>query len=47
VAASQPPAGAAGHVPARVAAEIRAREASAERLIGWIQLALVVFFAAL
>lgn len=47
MAASQPSARAAGHVPARVAAEIRAREASAERLIGWIQLALVVFFAAL
>ena len=34
-------------MPARVRAELRARETSAERLIGWIQLALVVFFAVL
>ena len=34
-------------MPARVRAELRARETSAERLIGWIQLALVVFFAGL
>ncbi len=34
-------------VPARVIAEIDRREAAAERLIGWVQLAIVIFFAAL
>ncbi|WP_067222012.1 adenylate/guanylate cyclase domain-containing protein [Stappia indica] len=34
-------------VPARVKAEIAQRESEAERLIGWIQLAMVLFFAAL
>ncbi|SDT99668.1 adenylate/guanylate cyclase domain-containing protein [Stappia sp. ES.058] len=34
-------------IPERVRAEIRMREDSAERLIGWAQLAMVVFFAAL
>ena len=34
-------------VPARVIAEIDRREAAAERLIGWVQLSIVVFFAAL
>lgn len=34
-------------IPARVRAEIDAREARAERLIGWVQLAMVLFFAAL
>lgn len=37
----------AGGVPERVRSEIRAREASSERLIGWVQLALVLFFATL
>jgi len=34
-------------IPARVRAEIRQREARAERLIGWAQLAMVSFFAGL
>jgi adenylate cyclase len=34
-------------LPARVIAEIDKREAAAERLIGWVQLTIVVFFAAL
>lgn len=34
-------------LPDRVQAEIRAREAASERLIGWVQLALVLFFASL
>ncbi|PVB60754.1 adenylate/guanylate cyclase domain-containing protein [Labrenzia sp. 011] len=34
-------------IPARVRAEIRAREASSERLIGWVQLGLVLFFSTL
>ena len=34
-------------IPARVLAEIDLREAAAERLIGWVQLAIVVFFASL
>ncbi|ADZ71101.1 adenylate/guanylate cyclase domain-containing protein [Polymorphum gilvum] len=34
-------------IPQRVLAEIRLREASAERLIGWVQLAIVLFFATL
>jgi len=34
-------------LPDRVRAEIRAREAASERLIGWVQLALVLFFATL
>lgn len=34
-------------IPERVRAEIRMRENSAERLIGWVQLAMVVFFAGL
>lgn len=34
-------------VPARVKAEVAQRESEAERLIGWIQLAMVLFFAAL
>ena len=34
-------------VPARVRSEIALRETEAERLIGWIQLAMVLFFAAL
>lgn len=34
-------------VPARVRSEISLRETEAERLIGWIQLAMVLFFAAL
>ncbi len=34
-------------MPARVLAELDAREAAAERLIGWTQLCVVVFFAAL
>lgn len=34
-------------VPDRVRDEIRFREASSERLIGWVQLALVLFFATL
>lgn len=34
-------------LPARVLAELDAREASAERLIGWVQLFVVVFFASL
>lgn len=34
-------------MPERVRGEIRRREAEAERLIGWIQLALVLFFVAL
>ncbi|OYZ94953.1 MAG: adenylate cyclase, partial [Rhizobiales bacterium 17-65-6] len=34
-------------VPARVQSEINRREAAAERLIGWVQLALVLFFATL
>ncbi len=40
-------AGSAVGLPARVRAEIAAREAEAERLIGWVQLAMVLFFAAL
>jgi adenylate cyclase len=34
-------------IPARVMAEIDRREAAAERLIGWVQLTIVVFFASL
>lgn len=34
-------------IPARVMAQIALREARAERLIGWVQLAVVVFFASL
>ena len=34
-------------VPDRVRQEIRAREASSERLIGWVQLSLVLFFSLL
>ncbi|MFB9172342.1 adenylate/guanylate cyclase domain-containing protein [Roseibium salinum] len=34
-------------LPDRVRAEIRAREATSERLIGWMQLALVLFFSVL
>lgn len=34
-------------IPARVRAEIAEREAAAERLIGWVQLGVVVFFATL
>lgn len=34
-------------IPERVRAEIRAREASSERLIGWVQLGLVLFFSLL
>ena len=34
-------------LPERVRFEIRAREASSERLIGWVQLALVLFFTSL
>ncbi len=34
-------------LPDRVRAEIRAREAASERLIGWVQLALVLFFSTL
>lgn len=34
-------------LPARVRAEIAVQEAQAERLIGWVQLAVVVFFATL
>ncbi len=34
-------------VPERVRAEIRAREASSERLISWVQLGLVLFFSVL
>lgn len=34
-------------LPDRVRAEIRAQEASSERLISWVQLALVLFFASL
>jgi adenylate cyclase len=34
-------------IPDRVRAEIRAREASSERLIGWVQLGLVLFFSLL
>ncbi len=34
-------------IPARVMAEIDQREAAAERLIGWVQLTIVVFFASL
>lgn len=34
-------------VPLRVLSEINRREASAERLIGWVQLTLVLFFATL
>lgn len=34
-------------VPLRVLSEIDKREAAAERLIGWVQLAIVVFFASL
>ncbi|MEM5583839.1 adenylate/guanylate cyclase domain-containing protein [Roseibium sp. AS2] len=34
-------------LPDRVRAEIRAREASSEQLIGWVQLGLVLFFATL
>lgn len=34
-------------LPARVRAEILVQEAQAERLIGWVQLAVVVFFAGL
>ena len=37
----------AGGVPARVRSEIAQRESEAERLIGWIQLAMVLFFAVL
>jgi adenylate cyclase len=37
----------AAGIPARVMAEIDAREAAAERLIGWVQLGIVVFFAML
>ncbi|WP_417769821.1 adenylate/guanylate cyclase domain-containing protein [Stappia sp.] len=41
------PAGGAAGVPLRVRAEISARETQAERLIGWVQLAMVLFFAML
>lgn len=41
------PAGGAAGVPLRVRAEIASREAQAERLIGWVQLAMVLFFAVL
>ncbi|MFV2054263.1 adenylate/guanylate cyclase domain-containing protein [Aliiroseovarius sp. YM-037] len=34
-------------IPARVMAEIDQKEAAAERLIGWVQLTIVVFFATL
>jgi adenylate cyclase len=34
-------------IPARVMAEIDSKEAAAERLIGWVQLTIVVFFASL
>lgn len=34
-------------VPLRVQSEIDRREAAAERLIGWVQLTLVLFFATL
>ncbi|MBN9669747.1 adenylate/guanylate cyclase domain-containing protein [Labrenzia aggregata] len=34
-------------IPDRVRSEIRAREATSERLIGWVQLALVLFFSTL
>jgi len=34
-------------IPARVMAEIDQKEAAAERLIGWVQLAIVTFFAVL
>ncbi|MGI9390965.1 MAG: adenylate/guanylate cyclase domain-containing protein [Boseongicola sp.] len=34
-------------IPARVMAEIDEKEAAAERLIGWVQLTIVVFFASL
>ncbi len=34
-------------IPARVMAQIELREARAERLIGWVQLAVVLFFATL
>lgn len=34
-------------LPDRVRTEIRAREAASERLIGWVQLALVLFFSSL
>lgn len=34
-------------IPGRVRAEIRAREASSERLISWVQLGLVLFFSTL
>jgi adenylate cyclase len=34
-------------IPERVRAEIRTREARSERLIGWVQFALVMFFSAL
>ncbi|WP_208999841.1 adenylate/guanylate cyclase domain-containing protein [Stappia sediminis] len=34
-------------IPSRVRAEIALREAAAERLIGWVQLGIVVFFATL
>jgi adenylate cyclase len=36
-----------GPLPGRVTAEIEAREVAAERLIGWVQLGLVVFFGLL
>ncbi|WP_428696216.1 adenylate/guanylate cyclase domain-containing protein [Stappia sp.] len=42
-----PATGGAAGVPLRVRAEIAARETEAERLIGWVQLAMVLFFAAL
>lgn len=34
-------------IPARIAEEIHRRDAAAERLIGWVQLGVVVFFASL
>jgi len=36
-----------GGIPGRVRADIRAREATSERLIGWVQLGLVLFFSTL
>jgi adenylate cyclase len=46
-AASPAPASPGGPLPARVQAAIRAQQDASERLIGWIQLAVVTVFAAL
>ena len=45
--ATRPVTGGKSAVPLRVQSEINRREADAERLIGWVQLAIVLFFAAL